>query len=176
MTSARYLYNFVNNRTHAEDWKPCVNRGPVCTLENFRWWAEFCFVGCSILKGRCLPLILKRCKDNLVWVWVPCYDRRSVGQYILEQITHVGFTTTISLLSDSYGTVDVGRSLWRQDESVVYNFCWCSPAQSFSGLSPMRLARQITDTDSLIDSKGLWRWCEIFRTTEFFNLVHRPVL
>jgi hypothetical protein len=26
--------------------------------------------------------------------------------------------------------------LWREDESVVYNCCWSSPAQSFSGPSP----------------------------------------
>jgi hypothetical protein len=33
----------------------------------------------------------------------------------------------------------VGRSLWRKDESVVYNCCWLSPAQSFSGPSPVAL-------------------------------------
>jgi hypothetical protein len=31
--------------------------------------------------------------------------------------------------------VDVGRPLWRGDGSVVYNFCWASPAQLFSGPS-----------------------------------------
>jgi hypothetical protein len=35
--------------------------------------------------------------------------------------------------------VDVGRSLWREDGSVVYNCFWPSPAQSFSSPSPMRL-------------------------------------
>jgi hypothetical protein len=44
------------------------------------------------------------------------------------------------LLSDSCGFVDLGRSLWREDGSVVYNCCWPSPAQSFSGPSPVRLA------------------------------------
>jgi hypothetical protein len=34
------------------------------------------------------------------------------------------------LLSDSFAFVDVGRPLWREDGSVVYN--WHSPAQSFS--------------------------------------------
>jgi hypothetical protein len=29
--------------------------------------------------------------------------------------------------------------LWREDGSVVYNCCWPSPAQSFSGLSPVGL-------------------------------------
>jgi hypothetical protein len=34
----------------------------------------------------------------------------------------------------------MGRSLWREDWSVVYNCCWPSLAQSFSGPSPLRLA------------------------------------
>jgi hypothetical protein len=34
----------------------------------------------------------------------------------------------------------VGRSLWREDGSVVYNCCWSSPAQSFSGSSPEEVA------------------------------------
>jgi hypothetical protein len=33
----------------------------------------------------------------------------------------------------------VGRSLWREDKSVVYNYCWSSPAQLFSGASPVGL-------------------------------------
>jgi hypothetical protein len=33
----------------------------------------------------------------------------------------------------------VTLSLWREDGSVVYNCCWPSPAQSFSGPSPMGL-------------------------------------
>jgi hypothetical protein len=32
--------------------------------------------------------------------------------------------------------VDVGRSLWRKDGSVVYNCCWPSPVQSFSDRVP----------------------------------------
>jgi hypothetical protein len=31
----------------------------------------------------------------------------------------------------SWGFVHVGRPLWREDESVVYNCCWFSPAQSY---------------------------------------------
>jgi hypothetical protein len=44
-----------------------------------------------------------------------------------------------SRLSDSFGFVDVGRPLWREDESVVHSCCWSSPAQSFSGPSPAGL-------------------------------------
>jgi hypothetical protein len=43
--------------------------------------------------------------------------------------------TRFLLLSDSCRFVDVGRSLWREDESVVYNCCWPSPEQSLSGPS-----------------------------------------
>jgi hypothetical protein len=39
----------------------------------------------------------------------------------------------------SCGFVDVGRSLCREDGSVVYNCCWAPPAQSFSGPDPVGL-------------------------------------
>jgi hypothetical protein len=51
------------------------------------------------------------------WVW--CYDRRSVGQSVLVQSTHLGLTTRFLLpygirnTSDSCGSVDMGRSLTR---------------------------------------------------------------
>jgi hypothetical protein len=37
------------------------------------------------------------------------------------------------------GFVDFGRPLWREAGSVFYNCCWPSPAQSFSGPSPLGL-------------------------------------
>jgi hypothetical protein len=37
---------------------------------------------------------------------------------------------------DSCGFVVTGRPLWREDGFVVYNCCWASPVQSFSGPSP----------------------------------------
>jgi hypothetical protein len=43
------------------------------------------------------------------------------------------------LLSESCVFLDVGRSLWREDGSVVYNCCWPSPARSFSGPSSVGL-------------------------------------
>jgi hypothetical protein len=43
-------------------------------------------------------------------------------------------------MPDSCGFFDVGRFLWREDGSVVYNCCWASPAHSFSGPSPVGLA------------------------------------
>jgi hypothetical protein len=74
------------------------------------------------------------------WIWVLCHDRRSVGQSISEYSTHMRPKTRFLLLSGSCGFVDVGRSLWRKDGSVVYNWCWSSPAQSYSGPSPVGLA------------------------------------
>jgi hypothetical protein len=68
-----------------------------------------------------------------------CYDWRSVGQSILVSSTHLGLMTRFLLLSDNCGFVDVGRSLWQENGSAIYNCCWSSPAQSFLGPSPMGL-------------------------------------
>jgi hypothetical protein len=47
--------------------------------------------------------------------------------------------TRFLLLSDSCGFGDVGRSLWREGGSVVYNCFWPSPVQLFSGPTPVGL-------------------------------------
>jgi hypothetical protein len=47
--------------------------------------------------------------------------------------------TRVLLLFDICEFVDLGRPLWREDGSVVYNCCWPSPAQSFSGPIPVGL-------------------------------------
>jgi hypothetical protein len=78
--------------------------------------------------------------SNSVWVWVLCYDRLSVGQSVLEETNHLGFTTRFVLLSDSCGFVEMRSSLWREDRSITYNCCWFSTVQSFSGPSPVGLA------------------------------------
>jgi hypothetical protein len=72
--------------------------------------------------------------------WKLYYDRRSVGQSVLEQSTHLGLTTRSWLLSDSCMFVGLGGPLWREDGSAVVNYCWSLPAQSFSGPSPLGLA------------------------------------
>jgi hypothetical protein len=49
--------------------------------------------------------------------------------------THLGPKIRFLLLSDCCGFVNVGRPLWREDGSVVYDCYWASPAESFSGPS-----------------------------------------
>jgi hypothetical protein len=68
-----------------------------------------------------------------------CYDWRSVGQSVLLSSPHLGHKTISLLLSDSCWFVAVGRPLWREDGSVVYNRCWFSPAQSLSVPGPAGL-------------------------------------
>jgi hypothetical protein len=97
-----------------------------------------CWYGApSLTIGR---VCLLQCRMNdWVWVWVLYYDRRSVGQSLLKKSIHQWLMTRFLFPSDSCGFVDVGRSLWREDGSVVYNCCWLSPAQSFLGPSPVGL-------------------------------------
>jgi hypothetical protein len=59
---------------------------------------------------------------------------------MLELNTYLGLITRFLLLSNICGFVDVGRSLWREYESVIYNCCWSSAAQSFLGPSPVGAA------------------------------------
>jgi hypothetical protein len=70
------------------------------------------------------------------YIRVLCYDRWSVSQSVS---THLGLMTRFLIPYDSCRFVDVGRFLWWEDGSVVYNCCWPSLVQSFSGPNPMEL-------------------------------------
>jgi hypothetical protein len=83
-----------------------------------------------------------------------CYEKQSVGQSISVSSTHLGFTTRFLLLSDSCGFVGVGRSLWWENVSAVYNYCWPSPAQSFSGPSPAGIVTIFTVSNSRLPQRG----------------------
>jgi hypothetical protein len=61
----------------------------------------------------------------------------------------LGPKTRFLLLLDHCGFVDVERPLWRGDASVVYNYSWSSPEQSFSGLIPTGLMPKIRDSPNL---------------------------
>jgi hypothetical protein len=75
-----------------------------------------------------------------------CYDWQSFGKSVLVSSTHLGPKTIFVFLSDSCKFVDVRHPLWQQ-ESIVYNCCWSSPAQSFSGPSPTGLWSYFTLSD-----------------------------
>jgi hypothetical protein len=88
-----------------------------------------------------------------VWVWVLYYDRRSTGQsFCLLSLGLILWPTVsrpvclgIKHPSEAYDQIFITVrqlrvcSLWREDGSVVYNCCWPSLAQSFSGPSPLEL-------------------------------------
>jgi hypothetical protein len=87
------------------------------------------------------------CRDPLILflvLWLTAQVKvkvkvMTVGQSVLVSSTHLGLTTRFLFLSESCGFVDVGRSLWRENGSAVYNCYWSSPAQSFLGTSPTGL-------------------------------------
>jgi hypothetical protein len=72
------------------------------------------------------------------------YDRQSVGESVLVSGTHQGPATNFSpsffnYFLNSYACIDVGRPPLQEVESVVFSYCWASPAQFFSSLSPTGL-------------------------------------
>jgi hypothetical protein len=79
--------------------------------------------------------------QTLVKVKVKVTLRLTVSQSVsLGVEPHLGLMTRYLLLFDSYGLVFVRRPLWREDGSVFVICCWPSPAQSFSGPSPLGVA------------------------------------
>jgi hypothetical protein len=66
------------------------------------------------------------------------YDRRSVGQFVSVSSPVWGPRSDFCYCH-TFAILLMGHSLWREDGSIVYNFCWSSSAQSFSGPSPAGL-------------------------------------
>jgi hypothetical protein len=85
----------------------------------------------SLTTAKFKPLIVK----------VKVTLRLTVSQSVsLGVEPHVGLMTRYLLLFDSLGLVFVGHPLWWEDGPVCCICCWPSPAQSFSGPSPLDLA------------------------------------
>jgi hypothetical protein len=90
------------------------------------------FAICYVVTSRCM---LVNYNDKVKVMLRPTVSR----PVCLGISTHLGLTTRILLLSDSCWVVDVGRCLWREDGSVVYNCSWPSLAPTFSGPTPVGL-------------------------------------
>jgi hypothetical protein len=72
------------------------------------------------------------------------YSRRSDGQSVLVSRTisetrPIFLSLSLEISSDNWRFVILGRPLWREDGSVIYSFCWATPAQHFSGPCPAGL-------------------------------------
>jgi hypothetical protein len=62
-----------------------------------------------------------------VWVWALRYDRRSAGQSVSEQSTHLGLTTNLYYCLTAAGLLIWG-ALSDERTGVVYKCYWPSPA------------------------------------------------
>jgi hypothetical protein len=95
-------------------------------------------------------------RRKIVCPWKPTKSRSTVSRPVCLRVKpHLGPKTRFLLLSGSCWFVDVERSLWRVDGSVVYSCSWSSPAQSFSG--PI-LAGLMTIFDCLrFQTPSTWR-------------------
>jgi hypothetical protein len=71
-----------------------------------------------------------------LWVWVLCYNRRSVGQSHWKKRPSGDYDQTF--ITVRHASLCGALSMTR-GRVVVDNFCWASPAQSFPGPSPSRL-------------------------------------
>jgi hypothetical protein len=85
-----------------------------------------------------------------------CYNRLLVCQCVLISGTHLEPMVIFLLFPDNCRFIDVGRPIWWGDGSVVYNCCWASPAQSFSGQKSCRTHNHISlsQTGTSLDLEG----------------------
>jgi hypothetical protein len=81
------------------------------------------------------------------------YDWRFTGTLFVLETSPLRLTISNFFQLNTWGHSPYVHPLWREDRSVVYNCCWPSPAQSFSGPSPAELMTtfysQIRDSPNL---------------------------
>jgi hypothetical protein len=113
----------------------------------FAWWRVPTMSSASMLTflpaGDCLTTnsLFQLSILNYLGLGLGLILRSKVSRSVCLGIKHPsGLTTGFLLPSDNCGFVDVGRCLWREDGSVVYNCCWPSSEQSLSGPSLVGLA------------------------------------
>jgi hypothetical protein len=87
------------NRKCTEYWQPYVILGPVCSLQNCKWWGEPCFSCAAIAIDGYLPQINRRDK---------------VGQ-----LRRAPFWAHFSLFDNYFLFSACRHPLWRQDGSVI---------------------------------------------------------
>jgi hypothetical protein len=68
----------LHNRIHRENWKPCATRGPVYTLENFKYCGETCPVYSSAARTAQKSHLLTVAVQLLPWEHVYLRSRYSV--------------------------------------------------------------------------------------------------
>jgi hypothetical protein len=88
------------------------------------------------------PLLIRPCRTQLSTDWVESslMSQPTVSRPVCLGIKHPSRAYDQISITVQQLRVYVGRSLWRENGSVVHNCCWPSPAQSLSGPSPVWLA------------------------------------
>jgi hypothetical protein len=120
------------------------------TLEEWALWTSAASMHvCTIASPSCI-LWVKSCKykldsrlsNNLLRSWVSEWERESVtynwgftaSQFVLATSPLRFKTSNIFFPTEHFEIIVLMQHpLWREAGSVVYNCCWSSPAQSFSG-------------------------------------------
>jgi hypothetical protein len=85
---------------------------------------------CCMLSRNKSSLVMSKSKSK------SCYDRRTIGQFVLVSGHHLGSVTnccfSLKFSLGSCGFVIMGLHFWREGGSVIYSCWWASQAQPLS--------------------------------------------